>query len=57
MFITDKASVNTPADKLLNEGMSQWRQDACVGVKRIWDTQDEDLICADDHTYALDIDN
>ena len=47
--------VNTPADKLLDKGMSQWWQYACVGVKGIWHTQNQDLICANDHAYALNV--
>lgn len=46
---------HTPAYKLLNEGMLERRQDACIGVKRIWHTQDQDLICANDHADALNI--
>ena len=46
---------HTPAYKLLDEGMLKRRQDACIGVKRIWHTQDQDLICTNDHADALNI--
>ena len=46
-----------PADQFLDEGVSEGRQDACVWVNRVRDTQDQYLVCTDDHSDALHIDN
>lgn len=50
-----KGEIFTPTDKLLDERVSQCRQNACVRMQWVRHTQHQDLISTDDHAYALDI--
>lgn len=45
----------TPADKLVDEGMPQCWQSACVWMQWVRYAQHQDLISTNDHAYALNI--
>lgn len=44
-----------PTDKLLDKGVPERWQNACVWLEGIWHTQDQNLVRTDDHSDALDI--